>query len=102
MLARMKNWFLCFALIGAPLAGVLLESAPVHAAPAPRYRVGMRVKAKRNCTVQGFEVKKGVVLSVASVATDDKGRVASVDLTMSGMTIGGVPAAVVDSLFASI
>ncbi len=83
-----------------PVFDVVAGPEVAEAAPAPRYRAGMRVRAKRTCTVQGFEVKKGVVLNVVSVQNDDKGRVSSLDLSFSGMTISAVPAQVVDSLFA--
>ncbi len=84
------------ALSAMPEAAV--QERPAIAAPA-RYRVGMRVKAKRTCSVQGFEVKKGVVLNVAAVRADDKGKVDTVNLTVSGMSITNVPARVMDSLF---
>ncbi len=85
------------ALAPAFSVGTVAESA--EAAPGARYRVGMRVRAKRTCTVQGFEVKKGVVLAVVAVQSDDKGKVLSVDLSVSGMTISNVPAQVVDASF---
>lgn len=70
-----------------------------HAAPAARYRAGMRVRAKRDCSVRGFQVKRGVVMNVTAVRSDDKGRVVSVDLAFSGMAIADVPAKTMDSLF---
>jgi len=83
----------------APSLVVTSVSDVADAAPGARYRVGSRVRAKRTCTVQGYEVKKGVVLAVVAVQADDKGKLLAVDLSFSGMTIGNVPVAVVDSLF---
>lgn len=83
----------------APALGASTFVEAAEAAPGARYRVGMRVRAKRTCTVQGFEVKKGVVLAVAAVQSDDKGKVLSVDLVVSGMTISNVPVQVVDASF---
>lgn len=82
-----------------PALSLSAVSESADAAPGARYRVGMRVRAKRTCTVQGFEVKKGVVLAVVAVQSDDKGKVVSVDLSFSGMTISNVPAQVVDASF---
>jgi hypothetical protein len=94
-----KIWILAVAL-GAvmTLPEAALEARPAMAAPV-QYRVGMKVKAKKNCSVQGFEVKKGVVLDVAAVRNDKKGKVEAVDLSVSGMSITNVPARVMDSLF---
>jgi len=83
----------------APALAVSTVTESADAAPGARYRVGMRVRAKRTCTVQGFEVKKGVVLNVVAVQNDDKGKPTGLDLSFSGMTISNVPAQVVDSLF---
>jgi hypothetical protein len=94
-----KLWILAVAL-GAvmSLPEAALQERPAIAAPG-QYRVGMKVRAKRNCSVQGFEVKKGVVLDVVAVRNDDKGKPDLVDLTVSGMSITNVPARVMDSLF---
>jgi hypothetical protein len=101
MQRKIQAWLLAMAVAVpawvAPITGVSTKSA--FAAPAPRYRVGMRVRAKRNCTVQGYQVKRGVVLNVAAVRTNDKGQVSDVDLAISGMTISAVPTSVMDSLF---
>ena len=75
-----------------------VSSAEALAAPGPGYRVGNRLKAKRDCTIKGYAIKKGVVLKVASVADDGK----AVDLEFSGMTITGVARGQVDSLFQRI
>lgn len=82
-----------------PALSVSTVTEGAEAAPGAQYRAGMRVRAKRTCTVQGYEVKKGVVLSVVSVQNDDKGKTLAVDLSFSGMTISNVPAQVVSSLF---
>jgi hypothetical protein len=94
-----KIWILAVAL-GAvmTLPEAAVEVRPAMAAPV-QYRVGMKVRAKKNCSVQGFEVKKGVVLDVAAVRNDKKGKVEAVDLSVSGMSITNVPARVMDSLF---
>lgn len=100
MSSRKAAWLLVVSASAlAPALVVSTVSEVAEAAPGARYRVGMRVRAKRTCTVQGYEVKKGVVLAVVGVGNDDKGKVVSVDLSFSGMTIAGVPAQVVDSLF---
>ena len=100
MRIRRLAWSVAVALgLVLPTFPALTGARAAWAAPAPRYRVGMRVKAKRNCSVNGYEVKKGVVLAVAQVYANDKGQVSAVDLSMSGMTIAGVSAQVVDSLF---
>lgn len=96
---KYKYWIFAIALgAGMALPEAAVEERPAVAAPG-QYRVGMKVKAKRDCSVQGFEVKKGVVLNVAAVRADDKGKVDAVDLTVSGMSINNVPARVMDSLF---
>ena len=96
-----KRWISIFALVlvgtvslPASLPGVTPEAA---AAPAP-YRVGHRLKAKRDCTVKGFAIKKGVVLTVAAVHEEGK----RVDLEFSGMTIPGVTQSKLASLFQKI
>ena len=86
--------------VWTPIGTAPWVEGSAFAAPGGRYTVGMRVRAKRDCSVQGFQVKKGVVLNVAAVKTDDKGKVGSVDLTISGMTINNIPTNVMDSLFA--
>jgi hypothetical protein len=94
-----KLWILAVALGAfASLPEAALHERPAIAAPA-QYRVGMKVRAKRDCSVQGFEVKKGVVLDVVAVRNDGKGKVEFVDLTVSGMGINNVPARIMDSLF---
>jgi hypothetical protein len=82
-------------IVAAPLAVTVGCPTEAAAAPAPSYPVGTRLKAKRDCTLQGFAIKKGVVLTVAAVNEDGK----SVDLQFSGMTISGVQRAQVASLF---
>lgn len=79
------------------LLAVSVASTPeALAAPkGPGYRVGNRLKAKRDCTIQGYAIKKGVVLKVAAVSEDGK----AVDLEFSGMTISGVARSQVESLF---
>jgi len=97
-----KTAFLAALAVGVAatflMPAVTLDVA--HAAPAARYRVGMKVRAKRNCSVNGFQVKKGVVMNVAAVRSDDKARVVSVDLSFNGMNISDVPVRTMDSLFA--
>ena len=97
-----KTALLAALVIGATsvLAVPMVTMDVAHAAPGARYRVGMRVRAKRNCTVNGFQVKKGVVMNVAAVRSDDKARVVSVDLSFNGMNISDVPVRTMDSLFA--
>jgi hypothetical protein len=65
------------------------------AAPGPGYPVGTRIKAKRDCTLKGYAIKKGVVLTVSALHEDGK----AMDLEFSGMTISGVQRGQVDSLF---
>ena len=91
-------WILLASALG-PAVAVSTTAGVAEAAPGGQYRPGMRVRAKRTCTVQGYEVKKGVVLSVVAVQTGDKGKTVAVDLSFSGMAISNVPAAVVDGLF---
>ena len=88
------------ALLGAAIEPVVLsfDVATAEAAPAG-YRIGQRLRAKRDCTVNGFAIKKGVVFNVAAVHTDDSGKLIGVDLTVSGMTIAEVSPATVKSLF---
>jgi hypothetical protein len=86
------------ALAGAlPVSVMLSVALPAEAiaAPGPGYRVGTRLKAKRDCTIQGYAIKKGVVLTIASVRDDGK----SVDLEFSGMTIREVSRSTIDSMF---
>ena len=71
-------------------AVVMLHPAPAVAQPAAHYHLGMRLKAKHDCTVKGYAIKKGVVLSVVFVHKDDQGKASAVDLSFSGMTIAGV------------
>lgn len=97
---RKAAWILAMAAACAvPTISICTLTSDAEAVPAARYRVGMKVRAKRTCTVQGYEVKKGVVLGVVAVQNDDKGKTLAVDLSFSGMTIANVPAQVVDSLF---
>jgi hypothetical protein len=100
MFARRIGWLILIsfgALVPTLTAPPSVETAFAQA--GGKYQVGMKVRAKRDCSVQGYQVKKGVVLNVAAVKTDDKGKVGAVDLTLSGMTISNVPAHVMDSLF---
>lgn len=80
-----------------PATALVSVSSPTEAqaAPGPTYRVGTKLKAKRDCTLQGYAIKKGVVLTVASVNDDGS----AVDLEFSGMTISGVKNGQVASLF---
>jgi hypothetical protein len=82
-------------IIAAPLVVTVGAPTEAAAAPAPVYPVGARLKAKRDCSLQGFAIKKGVVLTVAAVSEDGK----SIDLQFSGMTISGVQKTQVASLF---
>jgi hypothetical protein len=99
-ISNLKWMVLVLAAAGSPLLPCGIAPGVAEAAPAGRYRAGMRVRAKQTCTVQGYEVKKGVVLGVVAVRSDDKGKTVAVDLSFSGMTIGNVPTSIVDSLFA--
>ncbi len=75
----------------ASLAGsVLFVPSAAQAAPAVQIKLGQKLRAKRNCTVNGMAIKKGVVLTVVAVNKDDTGKITSVDLSLSGMTISGV------------
>jgi hypothetical protein len=80
-----------------PATALVSVASPTEAraAPGPTYRVGTKLNAKRDCTLQGFAIKKGVVLTVSSVSDDGK----AVDLEFSGMTISGVNNGQVASLF---
>ncbi len=86
-------------LAGAVAPAVLSAECPTAEAAPVAYRIGQRLKAKRDCTVNGFAIKKGVVFNVAAVHTGDDGKLRTVDLTASGMTIEEVSAATVLSLF---
>lgn len=98
--ARSAAWLAAVAM-GVTIAFAISMAEPevAWAAPAARYRPGMKVRAKRDCNVRGFQVKKGVVMNVTAVYSDDKGRAASADLAFSGMSIAAVPVQVLDSLF---
>ena len=77
--------------LSLPAAGAIVVAVPsVAEAAPPSYQIGQRLRATRNCTINGIAIKKGVVLNVAAVHKDDKGRVGSVDLSLSGMTISDV------------
>jgi hypothetical protein len=80
-----------------PAAALVSVASPTdaQAAPGPTYRVGTKLKAKRDCTLHGYAIKKGVVLTVSSVSDDGN----AVDLAFSGMTITGVKNGQVASLF---
>jgi hypothetical protein len=82
----------------APAYVVLVPSAAV-AAPGAKYRVGGRLRAIQACTVKGYAIKKGVVLTVVAVNQRDDGKVGSVDLSFSGMTISGVAVETVQKYF---
>jgi hypothetical protein len=100
MLARRLS--ICTVALAVTIPGLVAVSvvAPAEAvaAPGPGYRVGTRLKAKRDCTVKGFAIKKGVVLTVSSVNDDGK----AVDLEFSGMTIPQVAHGTLESLFRRI
>ena len=80
-----------FALMSAlliPAAPAAVVLHPGVAQAAPNYHVGMRLRAKHECTVNGYAIKKGVVLTVASVSKGDDGKVRAADLDFKGgMTI---------------
>jgi hypothetical protein len=84
--------------VAAPTA-VVLAPGLAAAAPAARYRVGARLRAKQDCTVQGYAIKKGVVLTVVAVNQNEEGKVGSLDLSFSGMTISGVDVETVQKYF---
>jgi hypothetical protein len=100
MHSGLHAWLVAMAL-AVPAFSLPAPGSQGHAlaTPSARYHVGMRVRAKRTCTVQGYQVKRGVVLNVAAVRTNDKGQISDVDLSISGMTISAVPTHVMDSLF---
>lgn len=75
----------------APSVAVVAAAPSAQAqGRAGAYRVGMRLRARHNCTIQGYAVKKGVVLDVVSVHRDDSGKELALDLGFRGMTIRGV------------
>ena len=80
-------------------AVVVLHPAPAVAQPAANFRVGMRLKAKRACTVNGYAIKKGVVLTIVAVHKNDQGKASAVDMSFSGMTISGVDVKTVNQNF---
>jgi hypothetical protein len=88
----------------------LLVAPAASADPAPdeallelaSYRVGQRLQARQACTIQGYAIKKDVILTVAAVHADDAGKVSAVDLTFSGMTIANVDVATVDKYFVPV
>ena len=63
---------ICALALALPAMGslVLVDPSPAVAAPAA-YQVGMKLRAKQSCTVQGYAIKEGVVLTVAAVQTDE-------------------------------
>jgi len=77
---------------------VLLDAAPAVAAPVA-YQVGNKLRAKQDCTVKGYAIKRGVVLTVTGVTKNDKGDVATVDLSFSGMSIDAVDVETVNGNF---
>jgi hypothetical protein len=89
---------LAAAVVLAP-AVLVMQPGLAVAAPVPHYQVGTRLRAKQDCTVKGYAIKKGVVLSVAAVHKGDQGQVAAVDLAFSGMIIGGVDVETVSRYF---
>jgi hypothetical protein len=89
---------LAWAVVLAPGVWAVQPGLAV-AAPAPHYQVGTRLRAKQDCTVKGYAIKKGVVLSVAAVHKGAQGKVAAVDLAFSGMIIGGVDVETVSRYF---
>ena len=80
-------------------AVLMLTPAPAAAAPAGGYHVGMRLRAKQSCTVKGYAIKKGVVLTVVAVHKNDQGKVNAIDLSFSGMTITAVDIETVNEKF---
>jgi len=91
---------LAFPLIGtgaSAAAAPEVEPAPVEL--AAKYQVGMRLRAKNACTVKGYAIKRGVVLTVAAVHTDGAGKIRALDLTFSSMTIAEVDIEVVNTHF---
>ena len=88
----------------------LLPAVPAAAAPgvepgpaelAARYQAGMRLRAKRACTIRGYAIKKDVVLTVAAVHTNAQGQVDAVDLSFSGMVIADVDVDTVSEHFST-
>ena len=98
---RAAAFWMVMASALCPAISLSTVTNEAEAAPGVQYRAGMRVRAKRTCTVQGYEVKKDVMLAVVSVQNDDKGKTVAVDLSFSGMTISNVPVQVVSSLFSA-
>ncbi len=84
----------------APSVAVLTTTTLVHAQGRPgAYRVGMHLRARHDCTIQGYAVKKGVVLHVVTVHRDDDGKEQALDLGFRGMTIRGVDVRMVATHF---
>jgi hypothetical protein len=77
---------------------VLLRPTPVVAAQ-PAYQVGTKLKAKQDCTIKGYAIKRGVVLTVTGVTKNPKGDVVTVDLSFSGMSIDAVDVETVNGNF---
>jgi hypothetical protein len=87
-------------LVVAPCAALVSTSTPAQAAArGGAYRVGMQLRARDDCTIQGYAVKKGVVLAVLSVHRDDDGKEVALDLGFRGMTIRGVDVRTIASHF---
>ena len=102
---RTLDCLLAAALLGWGVAapvGILLSPSLANAAPVAHYRVGSRLRATQACTVQGYAIKKGVVLTVVAVNQDEEGKTASLNLSFSGMTISGVDLATVKKYFRSV
>ena len=64
-----------------------------------QYQVGMRLKAKNACTVKGYAIKQGVILTIAAVHVDDAGKPRALDLSFSEMIILDVEIATVNQHF---
>lgn len=83
----------------APATAVVATTVPARAAHAGSYRVGMHLRALHDCTIQGYAVKKGVVLDVVVVHRDNGGKEVALDLGFRGMTIRGVDVHTIASHF---
>ena len=95
---------ICTVAFALPLSGPVSSLAAPEAAPAQtelvaNYQVGMRLKAKNACTVKGFAIKQGVILTVTAVHTDGAGKPRALDLSFSGMTIADVDVETINKHF---
>lgn len=90
----------CVLALVVPATALVVVADPSPAAAAqPAYDVGTRLKARQDCTIGGYAIKKGVVLTVTAVTRNDKNEVTAVDLSFEGMNISQVDIATVKANF---